>query len=71
MTQTETITVQRINIGYRVNEDEIVGEIYIAGNKIDFDCGRMKLEVTDWMIEGEYNPALLIEPTSFFTPKDQ
>jgi len=74
MTETTELTIKRIVDGYRVKSDEmdrVVNGIKIAGNELEMNYGTIdKVTVTDFAIEGEYDPYLLIEPTSWCTAEE-
>jgi len=65
------LTVMGIVDGYRVRGDglnEVVNGVKIAGNEVSMSHGEFTISCTDYGIEGEYDPYLLIEPADWFTP---
>lgn len=71
MKESVTLTVIGIVDGYRVRSDDmdkVVNGIKIAGNEIIMGSGEFDIECTDYAIEGEYDPYLLVEPAEWFSP---
>jgi len=76
--KTDTLEIQAIDRDcWRVTEkdgdtDEIVMDVQIAGTEILRPHGSFTFEVvcTDWGIEGEYHPSLLIEATEWYSPPE-
>jgi hypothetical protein len=72
---TTTLTITGIIDGHKVRGDglnEVVNGVKIAGCEVDCNTGStITVEVTDYGFEGKYDPYLLIEPASWFTPMEE
>lgn len=67
------LTILAIVDGYRVRYDDVdrvVNGVKIAGNELSFTGGEVTLEATDFKIEGEYDPYLLVESAEWYAEPD-
>jgi len=73
--ETDTVTVRKIIDAYRVHcgeTNKVVNGVKIAGCEITMPfSGEFEVECTEWAIEGEYDPYLLIESAEWYSePED-
>ena len=73
MSDEVELTVKRIVDGYRVTGDSVntvVNQIRIAGNRVKLLYSEITIVCSEWAIEGEYDPWLLIEPAAWWSPEE-